>query len=99
MPKCAPYRLSDLLCGKRPSHRPRICLLGELKGATMADLESIVGMLASSATPVRLEGADRLKEYLDAVNIERTKEQAWVREIVDAGNNMAKSHNAKACVD
>lgn len=60
----------------------------------MEQFEDIVGQLASTATPTRLEGVDALKALVERVDCTLVPD-GFVREIIDAGNSMAKSHNSK----
>lgn len=64
----------------------------------MADFDTIVTQLESSSTPTRLEGAERLKAILQDAGGSGYPDQSHVKDLMDAANNMAKSHNTKVCM-
>lgn len=61
----------------------------------MAELENIIGLLDSTNTPTRLDGAEKLKDYLQSMDSRRPPDHETVKYLIDAVNNMAKSHNSK----
>lgn len=61
----------------------------------MAELENIIGLLDSSNTTSKLDGAEKLRDYLQNLDSRRSPDHEAVKYLIDSVNNMAKTHNSK----